>query len=235
MQANCCTELVRPISVLLVDDHPTMLWGLTMLVESSKTKMEVVGVATNCEEALDLARKTTPDVIVLDLHFPLSSGLDILPALISNSISKVLLLTGEQDQKQLDLAIFRGARGILCKDAPAAIVLKAIERLHEGELWLDYQSLARVWSNLANPANPANPANREVDLASKKLATLTAKEKAIVKIIVNGSGEVNKVIAGRLCMAEHTLRNHLSSIFKKIGVKNRLELYIFAVAHKIDT
>ena len=228
MQANCCSELVRPISVLLVDDHPTMLWGLTMLVESSKTKMEVVGVATNCEEALDLARKTTPDVIVLDLHFPLSSGLDILPALISNSTSKVLLLTGEQDQKQLDLAILRGARGILCKDAPAAIVLKAIERLHQGELWLDYQSLARAWSNLANSQN------LEIDLASRKLATLTAKEKAIVKTIVNGSGEVNKVIAERLCMAEHTLRNHLSSIFKKIGVKNRLELYIFAVAHKTD-
>ena len=228
MQANCCSELVKPISVLLVDDHPTMLWGLTMLVESSKTKMQVVGAATNCEEALDLARKTTPDVIVLDLHFPLSSGLDILPALISNSTSKVLLLTGEQDQKQLDLAILRGARGILCKDAPAAIVLKAIERLHQGELWLDYQSLARAWSNLANSQN------LEIDLASRKLATLTAKEKAIVKTIVNGSGEVNKVIAERLCMAEHTLRNHLSSIFKKIGVKNRLELYIFAVAHKTD-
>lgn len=230
MQVNCCSELVRPISVLLVDDHPTMLWGLTMLVESSNTKMKVVGAAANCEEALDLARKTMPDVIVLDLHLPSSSGLDILPTLISNSISKVLLLTGEQDQKQLDLAILRGARGILCKDAPAAIILKAIERLHEGELWLDYQSLARVWSNLANPTNPTN---REVDLGSRKLAALTAKEKAIVKIIVNGSGEVNKVIAERLCMAEHTLRNHLSSIFKKIGVKNRLELYIFAVSHKI--
>lgn len=228
MQASGCSELVRPISVLLVDDHPTMLWGLTMLVESSKKRMEVVGAAVNCEEALDLARKTEPDVIVLDLHFPLSSGLDILPALIFNSKSKVLLLTGEQDQKQLDLAILRGARGILCKDAPAATVLEVIERLHEGELCLDYQSLARAWSNLANPATP------EIDFGLRKLATLTTKEKSIVKIIVNGSGEVNKLIADRLCMAEHTLRNHLSSIFKKIGVKNRLELYIFATAHKFD-
>lgn len=228
MQASCCGELVRPISVLLVDDHPTMLWGLTMLVESSTTKMNVVGAAATCEEALDLARKTTPDIIVLDLHFPLSSGLDILPALSSNSKSKVLLLTGEQDQKLLDLAILRGARGIVCKDAPAAIILKAIERLHEGELWIDYQSLARAWSTLANPVTP------EIDLGLKKLATLTTKEKSIVKIIVNGSGEVNKLIADRLCMAEHTLRNHLSSIFKKIGVKNRLELYIFATAHKFD-
>jgi len=151
MQNRGLQDLIRPISVLLIDDHPTLVAGLTLLIERSETKMEVVGTSATCEKALELARKTTPDVIVLDLYPSYHSGADILPALIAHSKSRVLLFTGERDEKKLDLAVARGARGVLCKDAPGSTVLTAIQQLHEGGLWLDPQRIARVLSKLANP------------------------------------------------------------------------------------
>lgn len=217
----------KAIRVMLVDDHKTMLWGLEKLIEA-EASMEVAGTAGNCEEALAQAGKLLPDVILLDLDLNGSCSIDILPALLANGVSRALVFTGTREQAVLERAVLAGARGVVRKDAPAELVLKAIGKVHEGELWLDHNMLARVLGEFMNPA-----AARRHDPETDKQATLTAKERKIIDAIVDGSGAVNKSLAERLFISEHTMRNHLVSIYKKLGVNNRLELYIYAIKHQL--
>ena len=219
---------IQTIRVMLVDDHQTMLWGLTKLIESEKPRMDVVGTATTCDEALAKIGLLHPDVILLDLDLNGVSALEVLPALLSNSASNVLIFTGARDQATLDLAIFKGARGVLRKDASAEHVIKAIEKTAAGEIWLDRQTLGRVFSEFVVPKAPPqrNP-------AVEKHESLTAKEQKVIYAVVEGSGALNAALAERLFISEHTLRNHLTSIYHKLGVSNRLELYVYAVKHQL--
>jgi len=220
--------LKRTISVMLVDDHQVMLWGLAQLIDNEKPRMEVVGTARTCEEALEKVRLLCPDVILLDLDLGGVNALDILPALLLNPVSRVLIFTGERQQTTLDQAICRGARGILRKDASAEQVLKAIEKTAEGEVWLDRETLGRVLGGFIMPQSV-----KKHDPETEKQLSLTARELKIILEIVESSGLPNKALAQRLFISEHTLRNHLTSIYQKLGVINRLELYIYAIKQKL--
>lgn len=219
---------IKTIRVLLVDDHQTMLWGLVKLIESEKPRMEVVGTAQTCDEAIAKTGLLCPDVVLLDLDLGGTSALDILPAMLSHPASRILIFTGARDQATLDLAVFRGARGVLRKDASAENVLKAIEKTAEGEIWLDRETLGRVFSGFMSPKAADKP-----DPEAEKQASLTARERKIIHAIVEGSGALNKALAQRLFISEHTLRNHLTAIYQKLGVSNRLELYVYAVKHQL--
>lgn len=220
----------KPIGVMLVDDHQTMLWGLSRLIDGEQPRMRVLGTARSCEEALERAGQLTPDVILLDLDLDGRSALDILPGLLANAASRTLILTGEREQKTLDRAVLQGARGVLRKDASAEQVLQAIERVHRGELCMDGDMMSRVFSEFV-----ASKTSPRVDPEAEKQASLTAKERKIIFTVVQGSGASNKALAQKLFITEHTLRNHLSSIYQKLDVANRLELYVYAVRHRLDT
>ena len=226
--AVAAAQTARPISVMLVDDHQTMLWGLEKLIDGVSPRMKVVGTARNCEEALAQVDRLMPDVIVLDLDLNGRSALDILPTLLSNTVSRALILTGERQQKALDQAVRGGARGVLRKDAPAEEVLEAIEKMYQGELWLDHETVSRVLLEMMDSKKTLKH-----DAETEKQDTLTAKERKIIRTIVDGNGASNKTLAGRLFITEHTLRNHLTSIYQKLGVANRLELYVYAVKHQL--
>lgn len=218
----------KSIRVLLVDDHQTMLWGLTKLIENEKPRMQVVGTARTCEEALLQITTLLPDVVLLDLDLGGECALEILPALLLNPASRVLIFTGERRLATLDLAVFRGARGILRKDASAEQVLKAIEKTAQGEIWLDRETLGRVFSGFMSPQTmPKN------DPEADRQASLTARELKVIHAVVESSGALNKSLAQRLFISDHTLRNHLTSIYQKLGVGNRLELYIYATKHQL--
>jgi two-component system nitrate/nitrite response regulator NarL len=214
------------IRVMLVDDHQTMLWGIEQLIRGEAPRMEVIGAARNSDEALALAASLAPDVILLDVDLNGRCSVDILPALITNGVSKVLLLTGTSDQDTLDRAVRCGARGILHKRAAPAEVLKAIEKVNGGELWLDHVALGRVLGHFMNPVATPKP-----DPDAHRRASLTAKERKVVQAVVEGNGALNKAIAQQLFISEYTLRNHLTSIYQKLHVANRLELYVYAVKH----
>jgi two-component system, NarL family, nitrate/nitrite response regulator NarL len=220
----------KTIRVMLVDDHKTMLWGLERLIEGDHSRMEVIGTACNCDEALAQVGKLVPDVILLDLDLGGRSSLDILPALLANGMSRALVLTGSGDQTMLDLAVRLGARGVMRKDASAELVLKAIKKVYQGELWIDHEMLDRVFNNFMNPMTMRKP-----DPEAEKKAALTPKERIIIGAIVEGSGALNKTLAKQLFISEHTLRNHLTSIYQKLNVSNRLELYVYAVKHQLGT
>lgn len=214
------------IRVMLVDDHQTMIWGLTKLVESARRRMEVVATALDCESALNTRQLAQADVILLDIDLGGECSVDILPAMVQRSDARIIMLTGMRDKTMLDLAVLRGARGILRKDAEADTVLKAIEKVHEGELWLDRETLARVFGKMTG-----KPARRSE--AESLHATLTQKELKVIGALVECGGLHNRELAKRLFVSEHTLRNHLSAIYQKLNVANRLELYVYARQHKL--
>jgi len=217
-----------PISVMIIDDHPTMLWGLSQLISAETPRMKVIGTARNAQEANTHIKDATPDVVLLDLDLDGDNGLDLLPALLANPATRVLILTGERQQSVLDQAVQKGARGILRKDASAEQVLKAIEKVHQGEIWLDRSTLGRVFTEFMEPAAAHKP-----DPEAEMRASLTGRERKIIQMIVEGQGASNKVLAAKLFISEHTLRNHLTSIYNKLDVANRLELYVYAVKHQM--
>ncbi|OUL98496.1 response regulator [Variovorax sp. JS1663] len=217
----------KTIGVMVVDDHQTMLWGLSRLIDGEQPRMRVVGTARSCDEALAQAGHLAPDVILLDLDLDGRSALDILPGLLSNTASRALVLTGERRQGTLDQAVLQGARGVLRKDASAEQVLQAIERVHRGELCVDGDTMGRVFTEFLAARAP------RIDPEAEKQASLTCKERKIIFAVVQGNGASTKALANKLFITEHTLRNHLCSIYQKLGVANRLELYVYAMKHQL--
>lgn len=220
-------QALNAIRVMIVDDHPTLLWGLERLIGGQSPAMQVVATATSPDEAIAQARTHAPDVVLLDLDLGGRSGLEALPHLVQGG-AKVLVLTGERNQDVLDKAVHLGARGVLRKDASADTVIKAVGKVHEGEMWLDRLTLGRVLHGLMDP-DAASRHNPEKD----KQAALTLRERKIIEVVLDGRGASNKALAARLFISEHTLRNHLSSIYHKLGVGNRLELYVYALKHQL--
>jgi DNA-binding NarL/FixJ family response regulator len=188
--------------------------------------MVVAGTARTCPEALESSARLAPDVILLDLDLVGVSMTEFLPELLANGLSRALVLTGTRDTEVLDLAVRRGARGILHKEVAAEQVLKAIEKIHRGELWFDAQTMGRVFGQLVGARLAPQP-----DPVREKHASLTARERAIISAAIAHSGCANHEVAERLFISEHTLRNHLSSIYRKLDVANRLEMYVYAIRH----
>ena len=222
------TRTQKPIRLLLVDDHPMMLWGLNKLIQNERPRMEVVGKASNRAETLAFAREHLPDLILLDIDLGGHSSLDFLPQLLAETQTRVLVLTGVRDPATHDLAILRGACGVVLKDEPAEVIIKAIEKVYQGELWLNRTATTRVFHGLTNHQDA-----QETDPEAAKIGTLTRREREMIRAVITHGSLTNKKIAEKLNMSEHTLRNHLSSIYSKLGVKSRLELFMFGLNHNL--
>lgn len=218
------------IRVLLVDDHRSILWGLEKLIASANPGMEVVGTATNIADALGLLERAAPDVILLDLDLGSESGLDAIPKLNAKSAAKILVLTGVRDEAVHDKAVLAGARGVVEKEAPAETILAAIGKVHDGELWLDRAAAGRIFVEFSRRGAPRKP-----DPEQRKIAELTDREREIIAVTVADAGATAKTIADKLHISEHTLRNHLTSIYSKLAVANRLELFAYAHKHILTT
>jgi len=217
------------IRVFLIDDHRTILWGLEKLIESGTPPMQVVGSATSYGEALTLLDKAVPDVILLDLDLGRENGLDAIPKLIAASHARILILTGLRDETVHHAAVLAGARGVIAKEARAESILAAIAKVHEGEVWLDRAATGKLLVEISR----RSASRAAVDPAQERIAALTVREREIIALTAANVGETGKAIAERLHISEHTLRNHLTSIYEKLGVANRLELFAFAHDHKL--
>ncbi len=213
----------KTINVFLVDDHKTVLWGLERLIESTSPQMGVVGMASNCDELFAKLPAAMPDVILLDLDLGGTSSLSCLERLTSGTPARVLILTGSNDPAIHQHAVVHGARGVVHKQVAAEVLLRAIQKVHQGEIWLDRNTLGQVLTTLANGEKRSSETIR--------LDLLTAKERQIVTMIVEEKGARIKVIADKMHMSEHTMRNHLTSIYEKLEVAGRMELYLFAAEY----
>lgn len=214
-----------PVKVLIVEDQRIILWGLQKLVQSNKNFL-LSGVATNHLMAVEQCKLTQPDIIVFDLSLSPNNGVNLIPSLLDQSKAKLIFLTSNRNIELHDKAVVNGARGVLTKDEDPEHLLKAIECVHQGELWLNRNATSRIFQEIAK-ANTSKLAPIEDPL----LASLTKKERIIYHAVIAGSNQTLKAIAAALHTSEHTLRNHLASIYSKLGVGNRLELYVFSNQH----
>lgn len=223
------TDKNLPIRVFLIDDHRTILWGLEKLIESGDRQMRVVGSATSYAGALALLDAAAPDVILLDLDLGRESGMDAIPKLAASSRAKVLVLTGLREESVHHNAVIAGARGVVSKEARAETILAAIEKVHEGQLWLDRAAAGKVLVALSRNHAGHDASNPE----RQKISALTVREREIIVLTAINVGATARAIAEKLHISEHTLRNHLTSIYGKLGVANRLELFAYAHQQKL--
>lgn len=210
-----------PIKVLIVDDHAVVRAGLRMLIDQDPG-MKVIGVAGNRVEALAALASDRPDVIILDIVLGDEDGLSFLPELRQTARNaRVLVLTGLRSSDSQRQAMRAGAMGVVLKEHAAEVLLKAIEKVHSGEVWLDRLMTGRVLEEISEEKQP--------DPDKDRIATLTDREREVVGLV--GEGLKNKQIAARLFISETTVTHHLSSVFSKLEVSDRLELIIFAFRH----
>lgn len=216
----------KTIRVLLIDDHRSVLWGLEKLIESQKPKMLVIGKFTSFAEASSHVEKLSPDVILLDLDLGAEQGIDVIPRLILISKAKILVLTGSRDAALHDRAIIAGAKGVLEKEMPAETILTAIERVYEGQLWMDQDRMGRIILELSRKKSL-----EQNDPEQKKIELLTPRERDIVMAVTSRAGATGSDIAKDMHVSESTLRNHLSSVYAKLEISNKLELWDYAHKH----
>lgn len=209
------------IKVQVIDSQQIALWGIQQLVNLD-SRYTVSATTKNSAEALKAAVQYKPDVIILEPELDNEDGLALIPVLLEKTKAKIIVYTGSKNPKILDEAVVRGARGIINKTEPTDTLLKAIEKIHLGELWLNRNATSRILMQIAQANSPI-----ELSTEQKKLKTLTVKEEKVTRAIQMYSENTLKEIADKLHISEHTLRNHLASTYDKLGVRNRLELYVF--------
>ena len=211
------TSAETPIRVFLIDDHAMVRSGLRLLIESVPTLL-VVGEASSRSEALAAVAGARPDIVLLDLDLGGEDGLDLIPSLIDSvPQARVLLLTGARDTELHRRGVMLGAMGVVLKEERGEIIIKAIEKVHTGEIWLDRITTANLVMDLTRRRRESEP-----DVGAK----LTERERQIVALV--GEGLKNKQIAERLFISETTVSHHLTSIFAKLAVPDRLSLVFFA-------
>jgi DNA-binding NarL/FixJ family response regulator len=201
-----------PIRILIVDDHPVVLAGLTSML-STQPDFEVVGSASSGEEALQMLRIRTADLLLLDLRMPGMSGIDTLHALRTERINvRAIILTSFETDEDIYRSVQAGAQGYLLKGAPQADVVGAIHTVHAGRRYF--------------------PGNIAARLAERMMRTdLTARELEVLHMLARGL--TNKEIGNALRISGNTVRNHVNSIIEKLEVSDRTEAATTAIQRGI--
>lgn len=216
------------IRVLLVDDFQILIWGIQKLIESD-SNLELIGVASSHKEALLQVALQKPDVVLINSAMLDKESIELIPEILKTAQTNILVISGTLEDELHDLVVIKGARGILNKNDSDQTLLKAIDRIHAGEIWVNRNATSRILLEIAKASTPKPKTEEQL-----KLESLTKKENKIIQSIVVSSGKSYKVIASDLNISEHTLRNHLAAIYGKVGVKSRMELYVFCLDHLIN-
>ncbi len=183
--------------------------------------MEVVGEAGSFTDGIEIVSRQQPDIILLDLDLTNNSDAPIIPSLVKASEkARLILVTGINDPKLHQKAVEDGVAGVIYKTQSEDILIKAIEKVHAGEVWLERSMIANVLSRMSRKPTA------EIDPQTQGINSLSLREKEVVSLI--GQGYKNKRISSELCISETTVRHHLTSIYDKLGVSDRLELLVFA-------
>lgn len=209
------------IQVLVVHPSPIVQSSLDCLVHQDSSCRVVKTFGRGDELALFLTTTTDRfDVVLLNAEQEQPSMMLRIAAM---SDAKVLLLALERELVNVEDWLKEGARGLINAQADSAQLFKAISKVHAGEFWFNRQITSRILSGLGQV--------KELSEEQKRIAQLTAKETLVVKAVVEGGGKTLRETAKDLEISENTVRNHLRSIYSKLGLANRLELFVFAQQH----
>ena len=208
--------MTRPISVLIVDDHPVVRRGLRVLLEV-QDGIAVAGEAGDGAAALALAAEHAPDVILLDLKLPGMDGIAVLGELRArDSAARVLVLTSATEPASASLALRSGAAGVVYKDVDPDALVRAIRAVHDGHLLLAPEA--------------AGTLVRSAGLAVAGIDALTGREREVLAEIAKGRS--NREIARALSVSEKTVKAHVSSVLAKLGVQDRTQAALVAVRNE---
>ena len=214
-----------PIRVFLAEDHAITLWGLQRLIESQPGAMTVVGTASTRDAFLGHAALSQAEVLLMDLDLGGADGVDLLPEVQRLCTARVLVLTASEDTQRLCRVVELGAKGVLHKSEPPQTILSAIQQVHQGGAWLNPRLMSEVLGRLTGAQTRPVPAQ---DAGQSRIASLTARERDIVIALSKSPSDKLMTVAGQLGMSENTLRNHLTTVYAKLGVRGRLELHVLA-------
>ncbi|MCF6278624.1 MAG: response regulator transcription factor [Anaerolineales bacterium] len=208
--------------ILLVDDHEVVRIGLKALLERHPD-FDVVGEAASAREAIEQTAKLLPDVVVMDIRLPGTSGIDACEEIVKKfPDTRVLMLTSYAEDEMLFSAIRAGASGYVLKQIGSDDLVKALEAVSSGEALLDPAVTQRVFQEVRR-------AVKEEEASA--FVSLSQQEKHVLQLV--SEGKTNREIAKALFLGEGTVRNYVSSILSKLGVNNRAEAAAYAVEHNL--
>ncbi len=216
----------RAARIVLADIHTLFRAGLRKLLMSEE-QFDVVAETGNGSDIPHLLEEFRPDVLLLDVGLHELSGLDVLRELQAAghcSCTRILILTACEDQNKLAEAMQLGASGVVLKTTPTEMLVEAIHRVLDGEIWLDSRVSADLIRNLAAPPAPSGRGQDD-------LCGLTPREREVAALV--GQGYKYREIAAMLSISEQTVKNHLRNMFHKLGVSDRLQLALFAIHHHL--
>jgi two-component system response regulator DevR len=206
----------RATRLLVVDDHPVFRFGLTSLVRTVPG-MEVVGEGTTSHEAIDLAERLRPDVVLMDVRLRVGSGVEACREIRTRQPQiHVLMLSSFSDESAVISSLLAGAAGYVLKEADPSRLIDAIERVARGESLLDPTATSALlgWLRRSEGTDPGDP-----------LAGLTVQERNILPLIAEG--KMNREIASALSLSEHTVKTYISNVLQKLQMTRRSELAAF--------
>ena len=206
--------------VVIVDDHSMVREGLKQLLELNGD-VEVIGEACDGVECLMLLEKVLPQVLLLDINMPKMNGLEVLEKLKEENINvKVIILTVHNEIEFLLKAVEIGIDGYLLKESDSSELKKAISHVVRGETYIQPSMIPLLNSRML-----------ERDIEKEKINLLTRRELEVLKLL--SVGLYNKEIGKKLDISERTVKNHISSIFKKIDVSVRTQAALFSIRNKL--
>ena len=209
------------IRIVIADDHGLFreLLRITLRREGS---IKIVGEAANVRQTIDLISELKPDIVLLNSSMPEMDGIEVFPEIREkNQNTKALMLTANKDEATIFKALRGGAKGYLSKDVSISNLIKAIQAVHKGELWVERKLMAKFLEGEAI----AN--SRREGQAGKLKKVLTQRENEVLRLLT--PGRTNKEIAKALFISEKTVKSHLNSIFKKLNVTRRLQAILYAI------
>jgi DNA-binding NarL/FixJ family response regulator len=208
--------------ILLVDDHEVVRLGLKSLLERHP-QFEVIGEAGSAREALEQVAALKPDVVLMDIRLPGTSGIEACEEIVNKyPATRVIMLTSYAEDEMLFSAIRAGASGYILKQIGSTDLIKALESVSRGEALLDPAVTQRVFQEVRR-------AVKEEEASA--FAHLSQQEKHVLLLV--SEGKTNREIAKSLFLGEGTVRNYVSSILSKLGVNNRAEAAAYAVEHSL--
>ena len=216
-----------PIRILIADDHQLLREGIRNFL-SLEPDFEIIGEASNGEEAVTKAEALKPDVMLLDINMPKANGIEVASQLKESCPEvRILALTIHDDQNYMMNMIQSGAAGYLLKDVEPSMMVQAIRRVAAGESYVEPSLTKKLFQGITN-REEQKPAPAPGMVEGDRLS---AREIEVLRLI--GKGMSNAEIARELYLSEKTVKNHLTNIFRKIDVTDRTQAVLFAIKHKI--
>ncbi len=218
-------ESPATIDIVLADDHTIFREGVRKLLEA-EPGMRVVGEAADGEESARVVCQLKPHILLLDLSLPKKTGLEVLLDLSKLGLpTRIIIFTAAIEKDQVVEALQLGAHGVVLKHCALQVLLKSIRCVSAGQYWVDHENIRDLIQAVRGMAPPPRTG------AAKQNLGLTPRELQIIALIVGGY--TNRDLAKKLNISENTAKHHLTNIFNKLGVSNRLELVLYAIDHRL--